>query len=321
MVDGVVTTSVEVDVSDLVPWPGTHVVRGWVQAPRWSNPPTRPVVFFCVPGGRCTTGYFDLRVEGVGGYSMAEHLVDRGHIVVAFDHLGIGASSRVEDIAGVTPWLAAAVNDRAHRFVLDGLRAGTVVRDLPPLGDIEPVGVGHSMGGMLVGVQQAGFGLFDAVAVLGHGGDGLPAFLTEDERGWRRDMPDAEGRLVELTRVRAEAQSDPPPRLVSGSFLPPDLPDAVRAAYIDQQDDLLLSCGLLSMLPSGTDHEKSRITVPVLLAFGDHDLTTDPTGAVTHYPSSPDITLYVLADSAHCHNQAATRADLWDRLTRWIRCL
>ena len=59
--------------------------------------------------------------------------------------------------------------------------------------------------------------------------------------------------------------------------------------------------------------------MPVLVAFGELDLTRDFTGAAARYRSSHDVTLFVLAGSAHCHNQSASRAVLWDRLAHWAR--
>jgi pimeloyl-ACP methyl ester carboxylesterase len=311
----------DVDVSDVVPFPGPHVLRGWLLAPRGIDPVARQVVYFCLPGGRCTTSYFDLRPEGIGGYSMAEYLVERGQVVVAFDHLGVGTSSEVEDIFLVTPWVAAAANDKAHRFVLEALHTGTVDPGLPALKDVMSISVGHSMGGMLGCIQQAHHGRFDALAGFGHGGDGLPDFLTQEEMSWTSEDPDAESRLIDLTRRRAESAAQASRRLVPGSFLPRDLADEVRVAYVEQQTDLLLSCGLMSMIPGGTDSEKAQITIPVFLAFGDHDLTTNPAGSVAHYTASPDVTLFVLADSAHCHNQAPTRHQLWSRLRGWVGSL
>ena len=35
---------------------------------------------------------------------------------------------------------------------------------------------------------------------------------------------------------------------------------------------------------------------------------------VAYYRRSPDVTLYVLHNSAHCHNVASTRTQLWDRI-------
>ena len=69
---------VECDVSDLVPVPGEHLLRGMAYAPDELDPGAPPAVVWCLPGGRCTIDYFDLRVEGLDGYSMVRELTDRG---------------------------------------------------------------------------------------------------------------------------------------------------------------------------------------------------------------------------------------------------
>ena len=60
-----------------------------------------------------------------------------------------------------------------------------------------------------------------------------------------------------------------------------------------------------------------RLTCPVLIAFGDRDVPERPHDDVAFYRASQDVTLVVLAGSAHCHNFAATRTVLWDRLGTW----
>jgi Alpha/beta hydrolase family len=273
----------------------------------------------CLAGGRCSTGYFDLQVEGYPDYSMADYLAARGFIVAAFDHLGVGNSSSVDDIFLVTPRLASAVNDYAHRAVVGGLVSGTLVSGLPPLPNLVPIGVGHSMGGMLLGVQQARHATFAAIAILGHG-VGLRSVLTEEELSCARDANVGEVAVVTLARTRfaapaAPAASRPPP----GSFLPADLPEAVRSAFVAQQTELLFSCGLTSMLPGSTDREKAAITAPVFLGFGEDDLTQDFMGCVALYTATNDLSLFVLPGAAHCHNQSALRTMLWDRLAHWAR--
>jgi pimeloyl-ACP methyl ester carboxylesterase len=250
---------------------------------------------------------------------MADYLAARGFIVAAFDHLGVGSSSSVDDIFLVTPRLASAVNDYAHRAVVRELVSGTLVPGVPPLPDLVPIGVGHSMGGMLLGVQQARHATFAAVANLGHG-IGLPTVLTEEELSCAHAGTIGEEAVVTLARTRfavpaAPAAARPPP----GSFLPADLAEPVRAAFVAQQTELLFSCGLTSMLPGSTDQEKAAITAPVFLGFGEDDLTQDFMGCVALYTATNDITLFVLPGAAHCHNQSARRTMLWDRLAHWAR--
>jgi alpha-beta hydrolase superfamily lysophospholipase len=314
-------TRVDVDVSAVVPFAGEVVVRGWIRAPVTVDRTRRPVVLVCFPGGSCSTGYFDLDVPGRAGYSMADFFVHRGLVVAAFDHLGVGDSSAVDDIFAVTPWLAAEADDVATRVVLDGLRAGTLVPGVAPLPDLLAVGVGHSMGGMLSTVQQARHRTFDALIGLGHGGDGLPAFLTRDELALaNRPLAETTSLIAECARVRfATATAFDNKRAAPNSFFAPDVPAAVKDAFAHQRTRLLSTCGLTSMIPGSTDVEKAAIDVPLLLAFGDEDVTRDFSGAFTRYAGATDATLFVLHDSAHCHNQATTRALLWDRMDRWVR--
>jgi pimeloyl-ACP methyl ester carboxylesterase len=317
------TTPVEVDVSAAVPFPGHSVVRGWVHAPDRPPPPGSPVVVACcLAGGTCSTRYFDLEVEGLAGYSMAAHLARHGFVTIALDHLGIGESDRVDDVFRLTPPIVSAANDLAHREVLATLARGTLPLDgwsdqISPI----VIGLGHSMGGMLATVQQARHRTFDAVVVLGHGGDGLPEVLTPDEAAVTGDLDDIVGSIEALARQRFARPSSERRGLVPGSFLAADVPDAVRTAFVNQQTSLLFSCGLTSMIPGATDVEKAAITVPLFLGFGEYDLTTDFAGSVAHYRSARDITLFVVPGSAHCHNQAGNRALLWDRIASWANAL
>ncbi|MDQ1384611.1 MAG: hypothetical protein QOG65_1990 [Actinomycetota bacterium] len=308
------------DVSPAVPIEGDHVLGGWVCAPDAFDPGAPRTVVFCLAGGRCTTSYFDLDVRGLDGYSMARHLAARGFVVVALDHLGLGASSPLDDICIVTPQVAAATHDHAVRAIADRLRTGTLVDGLPAFVPNALVGLGHSMGGMVIVAEQAEHGTFHAIVVLGHSGDGTWEALTDDERLLMEVAPeDRELAMVELARVRARGL--PPEtarRAPPGSFFNTDVPRAVKGAFGAQRSELLYSCALSTMIPGHTDAEKAAIEVPVFLAFGDHDLTDDYEGNAARYASSSDVTLFVLRDSAHCHNQASSRAELWDRVAHWI---
>jgi hypothetical protein len=224
-----VKVTVAVDVSAAVPYGGTHVLRGFVAAPRdLAHRTEPPVVFCCLPGGRCTSAYFDLDVEGYDGYSMAEHLTAQGFVVVAIDHLGVGASSPVDDIFAVTPAIASAANHHAFTEILAQLRFGSIVPGFDGPTSPVVVGVGHSMGAMLTMVQQANHHTFDAVINLGHGGDGLPLVLTRDELSVVGDPDAFDASIVGLARARFARPVTPnPPGAVPGSFHAADVPSPV----------------------------------------------------------------------------------------------
>jgi pimeloyl-ACP methyl ester carboxylesterase len=307
---------VEVDVSDLVPSTGPGVVRGWVLAPVDVDRSGPATVVCCLPGGKCTTGYFDLQVEGFPGYSMAEHLAAAGCVVVALDHPGTGGSSPVEDLFVVTPGLVAAVNDRAHREVLSRLADGTALAGVGQLSELRAVGLGHSMGGMLATVQQARHHTFAALVGLGHG-NGLAAFVSPEERDLPHGGAVDEDALVDLARRRSWAVPTERRPLASGTFLPTDLPAPVRHAFLAQQTVLPPSCGLASIIPGSTDSDKAAVTVPVFLGFGEHDLTREFLACASKYTATRDLTVFVLPGAAHCHNQAHNRVVLWDRILTW----
>lgn len=296
------------------------VLRGWVRSGAVRAGPTP--VLYCLAGGGCSTGYFDLDVDGTSGYSMAEHAAAAGAVVVALDHLGVGASDSVDDLCTVTPTRLAACHHRAVSDVVARLRAGELTDGLPAIERPLVVGLGHSMGGMLAAVQQARHRSFDALVLLGTGG-GLPEVLTDDERSVAGpDLGSIEAEIARLARLRFAPGSTVErrrPRL--GTFFTDDVPAAVREAFAAQAVPLLPVCALTSMIPCSAHAERAAVTVPVFLGFGDHDLLDDYLGTLAQYRSVTDAALFVLTGSGHCHHQAAGRRVLWDRVLAWVDAL
>jgi hypothetical protein len=310
---GRLSGSIEVDVSAAVPLPGRHVMSGIVVAPPTLS---RPLVWCCLPGGGCTRAYFDLVVDGDDtSYSMAAHLAGAGGVVLALDHLGTGASSRLDDPFLVTPEILASAHHAAWTKLLARLRKGSLLPGLPGVDSFVPIGLGHSMGAMIAIMQQARHETFAALVNLGAAGAGLPEHLRHPE--WATvEVGSLRSSLVDLARVQF---GGPPTAGRVPRFHADDVPSSVRAAFRQQQTDLLPSCALASLLPSFIDAERAAITVPLFLGFAEHDLSSGAHDSVPHYPSSSDITLFVLAGSAHCTNQASRRRQLWERLLGWAR--
>jgi pimeloyl-ACP methyl ester carboxylesterase len=100
-----------------------------------------------------------------------------------------------------------------------------------------------------------------------------------------------------------------------------DVPAEVIAA-----DDLTNTvspgiCGLSSIIPFIASDHAGRITCPVFIGLGERDSTCDHHREPLAYFSSNDITFFLLPGSAHCHNTATTRLQLWERLGGWIEHL
>jgi hypothetical protein len=288
-------------------------MRGIVVAPATLSD---PMVWCCLPGGGCTSAYFDLRVDGDDtSYSMAAHLADAGGVVLALDHLGTGASSRLDDNYLVTPEILASAHHAAWTTLLDRLRMGSLLPGLPALDSFVPIGLGHSMGAMVAIVQQARHGTYGALVNLGSAGAGLPEHLHDP--GWATaEISSLRSSLVDLARVQFAV---PPRTGRTPHFHADDVPPSVRAAFRAQQTHLLPSCALATLVPSFSDAERAGITVPLFLGFAQDDLSSHGRDSVPHYSSCSDVTLFVLAGSAHCTNQAGNRRQLWERLLGWAR--
>src|SRR5207249_4494581 len=96
-----------------------------------------------------------------------------------------------------------------------------------------------------------------------------------------------------------------------------DVPDAVLEAEKAGETCMPREAAIDSSFTDAIADVPPRIDVPVFLTFAESDTSPDPSGEVAFYSAAPDITLYRLPGSAHCHNAATTRRLLWERLLKW----
>jgi pimeloyl-ACP methyl ester carboxylesterase len=61
------------------------------------------------------------------------------------------------------------------------------------------------------------------------------------------------------------------------------------------------------------------LDVPVLIGFGERDITGDARSTASALTRCRDITLFELAGAGHNHNVAPNRAVLWDRVAAWAQ--
>ncbi len=291
---------VSFDVSGSVPVAGRSTIAGWLFTP--AGHPRG--VLMAIPGGTYAKDYWHLEIPGRPGYSFAEYCAAQGYLVLAVDNLGTGESSRPPDGDAVGLTEMGRANAAVARAMRDRFPA------------LPLVGVGHSMGGCLAVMQQAGQRSFDALAVLGYGyqplaglsADGPEAALLAETAARFAGMP-VECRDGYYLMDRA---------LLRSSFYLDDVPPEVVAA--DEQVATVLPRAALHRVaatPLGRE-SAAAVDVPVFQAWGEHDNTPDPHGDARYFTSCPDYTLYLLTGSAHCHNFAGRRHEMWRRICSWL---
>jgi pimeloyl-ACP methyl ester carboxylesterase len=291
-----------IDVSDIV-GAAASVAAVRYQPSEATNANDNGLLFVCLPGGTYSYRYFDLAVPGHPGYSFARDVAGRGHTVVAFDNLGTGDSSRPACEVGMDLQAAAT----AHAMKTIGGHERTVV------------GVGHSMGGYVAIFQQARFRSFDAVAILGTTNQAvriidLPTeFIDAAGHGAQERQRLVETLLAGFPEPYLENSRGP----LLAAFHLDDVPGPVLDADLTTETVVPRLAAAQATVPGIALDAAAMIDVPVFLAFGDVDVSPCPHLEPSAYPASHDVTLFVLPESAHCHNLATSRQVLWDRLEAW----
>ena len=265
----------EFDVSGVAP-AGATVEVGELFLPDGGPRPGGPVdLVVCVPGGGMTRQWFDLPEHLPGRWSMARHLVESyGLAVLTLDHVGVGESPPPDDPYTLTPRVVAAIHAHVVAEAVDRLRSGQLLGSaIGPVEVRRVVGCGHSMGAMITVHQQARHRSYDALALLGFGGAGLPEHLNDDERGYAGDHEELELALPELVAARfgmplVPPRREPPAGRVSDAATPGEL--------IGHASGVLLALGgLASMIPGTSDAAMAVIDVPVFVAVGENDIVHD----------------------------------------------
>ncbi|MBW2496151.1 MAG: alpha/beta fold hydrolase [Deltaproteobacteria bacterium] len=316
-------SSWRLDVSEVVPLPGRFEIAVDVVAPSDLEPGSQVGVLACLPGGFLSRRYYDMEVDGDRRFSFAEAMARRGLVTLAFDHLGVGESTKPDPIEGgyaLGVDAIARANQSALDQALGRLREGGA-EGLPALAPLPTIGVGHSMGSKLVIEQQAIARPHRALLLFSFTTSGLPGFLGEEEKRYANDAAAARAALGELTR--RTMGSPYPPRATgsesdrSAAFGVGTAPAIAEEALQGASTNLLAMAGLLSMIPGGYKPSADVVDVPVFVVVGDHDLH-DEQGLAAMLPASPEVTPFVLEDCWHCHFVANTHEKLFAHVADWI---
>ena len=289
---------------------------------RWPRP---LACLVCVPGMSYGRSYFDLQVDGFPGYSFVDDMVARGCVVTAVDNLGTGQSTRPVGPVVVDIELMAAATAAVTRSVSDRLAAGTLSPGTAPVDGVAMVGVGHSLGGTAVIVQQARFASYDGIAVLGATTQPLPGIYEPHPR--EDELSAGERRQWATEHVPPKLWGSAWPDLdryftidreaFDPLFHRDDVPAEVRAAACEATV-VPKDAALDAVVPRWCAELAATITTPVLVAFGDPDLSPDVDAEAQAYAAADSVTVVRVEGSAHCHNLAGSRQALWDALWEWL---
>jgi pimeloyl-ACP methyl ester carboxylesterase len=276
--------------------------------------PVRDAVI-AVPGGNYTRWYWHADPAVLPGYSCAEYLAERGHVVVAIDNLGTGASSRPKGIVPTAETLAAVI-DLVAREVRARTQDGRLAPDLAAVPSPQLAGIGHSMGGMLTQIVQATYGTYDRIGILGYTAltppdlAGVPIAERVAER--MADRRERWAGAEEVDYIKQDLTT------LRDRFHGPFVDDELVAIDTAHATNIPVQCSASAAVHGYTTELVAKITVPVFIGLGEHDISFAPYKEPEAYSSSRDITLYILPSAAHCHNLTPTRVELWDRLHNWM---
>jgi pimeloyl-ACP methyl ester carboxylesterase len=203
-----------------------------------------------------------------------------------------------------------AANHITAATIVERLRNGTLIGGVAPVEVEKVIGMGQSMGGCFLIVQQAVHRTFDAIAILGYASvrSGFPTpngamspspVMNLDALRFAFHAPDEDSRLVEA-----------------------DFPSVMPAAGHQQpwRASAMPAIAVEGAVPGAVSTEAAAIDVPVLLAYGETDLVANPWIEPSGFSKSRDVSLFVVPRMAHMHNFAQTRMLLWQRIDHFACC-
>lgn len=262
-------------------------------------------LLFCLPGGGAAKGYFDLTPE----LSFARLMNGLGYDVITMDHLGTASNALPKNISFLHPREAVDYLAKALTNWTDG-------RDV--------IGVGHSMGGMMITLLQARHTPFKAIALLGSNAGGLEWGLTDDEKAYI-DKPDALARDLEKLTLKkfgnALAMMGPGGGPSGKSIVFGAENETLLQALRDNVCELYTPGGMMSMVRGSFPNEVKGIQVPIFFAFGDHDIGISPHDAPKAYVNAKSHKLILLKNTGHNHFGFSTTYQIAVEMHGWSQSL
>lgn len=301
-----VTAALPADVTE----GATIEIAAWIFPANPARAPETPSTITLLNGGSYDKRYFHVEVPGREGYSAAEALAARGHLVVLADHLGIAESSRLPTQKKATRQVVALANHAAVSEIYRRLVAGTLDPSIAAMPSFVKTGGGHSMGGFQTITQQAAFATYDRVLILGYTAIGVHLSVGGEMIPAERPYDEALGDywLLDHTAISETFHWDDVPTDVLEV-------DAMLAVEVPQ----MISNGSTTMGVVADD--AGKIAVPVYICLGERDVSPRPHDEPGYYCRSPYVTLHILPRSGHCQSFASSRKEMIDRIDGWLRSI
>lgn len=257
------------------------------------------ITLFCLPGGGLTQDYFNLAPD----FSFVNRMTALGYSVITMDHPGIATNALPSDHPYYTPRQAAS-------YLSQALESWDVKTPI--------IGIGHSMGGMLIMLMQGNHSPFKALGLFGSSAGGLDWGLSEDEKKYINDEDNFARDLESLSLAKfgtpfTRAGAGPSGESITFGGETDDLTKRLREISCEMNS----ASAMMSMMRGSFKSEVDAIEVPLLFAFGDHDIGIPPEDAPKDFINAPSAELVVLEKTGHNHFAFSSMITLCETFDYW----
>jgi len=241
------------------------------------------ITLFCLPGGGLTKDYFDLAEN----FSFVRRMTAKGYAVITMDHPSVATNSIPDDHLYLTPRIAADYLSKALKTWMD---------------DSPMIGVGHSMGGMMIMLMQGNHAPFSALGLFGSSAGGLDWGLSGEEKAYINDEAKFQQDLEKLSFTKfggpySRARGGPSGETIVFGGQTPELTQRLR----DMSCEMNSTSAMMSMVRGSFKTEVEAIDVPMFFAFGDHDIGIPPEEAPKDFINAKTSELIILENTGHNH--------------------
>jgi len=257
------------------------------------------ITLFCLPGGGLTKNYFDLAKN----FSFASRMTALGYSVITMDHPGIATNTLPTDYPYYTPRQAAG-------FLNTALENWNITEPI--------IGIGHSMGGMMIMLMQGNHSPFKALGLFGSSAGGLDWGLSDEEKKYINDevsfARDLEAlSLAKFGRPFTHAGGGPSGESITFGGETKELTQRLREISCEMNS----ASAMMSMMRGSFRSEVGSIDVPLFFAFGDHDIGIPPEDTPKDFINASSAELVVLKKTGHNHFAFSSIETVCGKLDHW----